>query len=237
MMPGETPPSANLGAVTVGQAPRPDLAPLFQAVTPQGARLIERGVLDGLSRAEIERDFAPEPGEPVLISRLTDGTSVVIAKRHAVARVPSLVAELEQAGCGTVLLLCTGHFPGLEKARARVIQPQDLLIPTVKAMAGGRRIGLMVAVEAQLAAVRTKWASLSEGTGAPAPVARAVSPYDATDAEIAAAAAELAREGATLIVGDCIGFGERHRDVARRASGLPVIVSTGLLAKLISELV
>jgi protein AroM len=236
-MQGETPSSAKLGAITVGQAPRPDLAPLLQAATPRGAELIELGVLDGLSRQEIERDFAPEPGEPALISRLVDGSSVIIAKRHAVARVPALVAELEQAGCRMALLLCTGDFPGLEGARARVLQPHDLLIPTVKAMAGGRRVGVMVAVEAQLAAVPTKWASLTEGGDAPPPVARAVSPYDATDEEIASAASELAREGAALLVADCIGFNAHHREVARQASGLPVIVSTVLLSKLISELV
>ncbi|WP_157017147.1 AroM family protein [Mesorhizobium xinjiangense] len=236
-MEGDTLSSGNLGAITVGQAPRPDLAPLFEAATPEGAELIEIGVLDGFSRAEIERDFAPAPGEPALISRLVDGTSVVIAKRHAVARVPALVAQHVQAGCRTVLLLCTGHFPGLENCRARVIQPQDLLIPTIKAMAGGRRIGLMVAVEAQLASVPKKWASLTDGTTAPPPLARVISPYDATDAELAFAARELAGEGAALLVADCIGFNTHHRNVARRATGLPVVVSTDLLVKLISELV
>ena len=236
-MGGDIRTSGHLGAITVGQAPRQDLAPLLQAVAPADGRVIEVGVLDGLSRAEIERDYAPEPGEPALISRLVDGTSVVIAKRHAVARVPSLIAELEQAGCGTVLLLCMGHFLGLEQARANVIQPQDLLVPTVKAMAGGRRIGLMVPVEAQLATSPKKWAGPTDGADTPPPLARAVSPYDATDEEVAAAATDLAREGAQLLVGDCIGYGARHREVARRATGLPVIVSTGLLAKLIAELV
>jgi protein AroM len=236
-MSGDTHTPRNIGAITVGQAPRPDLAPLLQAVAPVDGKVIEVGVLDGLSRAEIERDYAAEPGEPVLISRMVDGTSVVIAKRHAVARVPSLVTELEQAGCRTVLLLCTGHFPGIEQARANVIQPQDLLVPTVKAMARGRQIGLMVPVEAQLETSPKKWVSLADGTAASPPAARAVSPYDATDEEITAAAAELAGQGAKLLVGDCIGYTQHHREVARHATGLPVIVSTGLLAKLISELV
>lgn len=229
-------PLRKLGAITVGQSPRPDLVPLFQAALPEGAELVECGVLDGLDRATIERDYAPEPGGAVLISRLVDGSSVVISKARAEVRVAELVADLDRAGCRLILLLCTGAFRGLDGTGAQVLQPQALLMPTIRALVMGRRAGFMVPTEPQVAAVPQKWACLAED-GALPPLAVALSPYDADDAEVAAAAASLAEAGAEILIGDCIGFGEHHRAVARKASGLPVIVSTGLLSKLVSELV
>lgn len=226
-----------LGAITVGQSPRPDLTPLFAAALPPGAELIERGVLDGLSRKEITRDYGPEPEGNVLISRLVDGSSVVISKARAEARVIELVRELEAEGCRLILLLCTGVFRGLDEGSAQVLQPQALLMPTIKALVMGRRAGFLVPTDRQVEVVPTKWACLSNAPDAPPPLAHALSPYDADDVEIAAAARALADAGAEILVGDCIGFVERHRKIAREASGLPVIVSTGLLSKLVAELV
>ena len=44
-----------LGIVTIGQAPRDDIASLFAAHAPAGTRVILRGALDGLSDAEVDR--------------------------------------------------------------------------------------------------------------------------------------------------------------------------------------
>lgn len=232
-----TPSAYRLGVITVGQSPRPDLVPLFEAALPEGAELVECGVLDGLDRDEIARDYSPEPDGAVLISRLVNGSSVIISKARAEARVAELVKDLDHKGCGMILLLCTGVFRGLECSRARVLQPQELLMPTIKALVTGRHAGFLVPTEAQAAKVPEKWACLAEAENSAPPLARALSPYDADDAEIAEAARALVDAGAEVLVGDCIGFGEHHRRIARKAAGVPVIVSTGLLSKLVSELV
>ncbi len=41
--------SRTLGIVTIGQAPRDDIADLFAAHAPAGTKVILRGALDGLS--------------------------------------------------------------------------------------------------------------------------------------------------------------------------------------------
>jgi len=46
-----------LGIVTIGQAPRDDIADLFAAHAPAGTKVILRGALDGLSDSEVD-----EPG-------------------------------------------------------------------------------------------------------------------------------------------------------------------------------
>ena len=52
----------------------------------------------------------------------------------------------------------------------------------------------------------------------------------------AAAAADIARRGARALLLDCMGFVEHHRAAAARASRSPVILSNGLVAKLVSEI-
>ena len=73
-----------IGAITVGQAPRvdvtADILPLLG-----GCHLLERGGLDGLTRQQIAA-FAPEQGDYVLVSRLTDGSSVTFAEKYVLPR-------------------------------------------------------------------------------------------------------------------------------------------------------
>ena len=44
-----------LGTLTIGEAPRPDVVPILDRHVPAEIRRIHRGVLDGLSRAEIDQ--------------------------------------------------------------------------------------------------------------------------------------------------------------------------------------
>ena len=45
--------------LTIGQAPRPDLAPVFNAIAPAGTEVVHAGCLDGLTKAEVDEQFAP----------------------------------------------------------------------------------------------------------------------------------------------------------------------------------
>ena len=58
-----------LGIVTVGQAPRDDIAALFAAHAPAGTKVVLRGALDGLSDDEVDR-LQPENGADTLYTRL-----------------------------------------------------------------------------------------------------------------------------------------------------------------------
>ena len=58
-----------LGTLTIGQAPRPDVVPIIDRHVPAEIRRIHRGVLDDLSRGEIDRHYRPEPGEPPITAQ------------------------------------------------------------------------------------------------------------------------------------------------------------------------
>jgi protein AroM len=48
--------------------------PIIDRYIPAEVRRIHIGVLDGLSRGEINRRYRPAPEEPVLVTRLLNGT-------------------------------------------------------------------------------------------------------------------------------------------------------------------
>ena len=221
---------SKLGTLTIGQAPRADITPILDDVLD--ARLPRRhaGVLDGLSRAEIERGFAAEAGKPVLITKLLDGSAVIIDRARTEKAAQSKLAMLEAEGCTTILMLCTGHFESLRTQTARLIEPDRILPPTVAALVQGAQLGIIVPLAEQIASEAGKWAPLGR-----APLYAAASPYNGGGASVSEAARDLAARGAQTLLMDCMGFVERHRREAREA-GLPVILSNSLIAKLVSEI-
>ena len=68
---------AKLGIVTIGQAPRDDIAALFAAQAPAGTEVVLRGALDGLSYAEVDT-LQPENGADTLYTRLRGGREVPV---------------------------------------------------------------------------------------------------------------------------------------------------------------
>lgn len=83
----------------------------------------------------------------------------------------------------------------------------------------------------QVASEAHKWRALQH-----APLCAVASPYADGSESLAEAARELKRQGADLLVLDCMGFVERHRTAAAAASGLPVMLSNAVIARLTAEL-
>ena len=67
--------TGTLGTLTIGQAPRPDVVPIIDRHVPERVRRIHRGVLDGLSAAEIAARHLAEPGEAARSPGLRTGAS------------------------------------------------------------------------------------------------------------------------------------------------------------------
>lgn len=220
-----------LATLTIGQAPRQDVIPIIDRHVPAAVRRLHRGVLDGLSRGEIERRYRPEPGEPALITRLQDGTSVELSRRRMRDGVAAALAALEDAGSDVILLLCTGTFDGLECRRAWLVEPDHIIPGMLAGLVERRQLGILVPIKGQIESERDKWHRLARP-----PLFAAASPYDdATDRVIEAGDA-LKAEGAEAVLLDCIGFTERHRAALRRL-GLPVILSNAVVAKAVGELI
>src|SRR6185437_12553493 len=81
-----------VGLITIGQSPREDIvASMFDRSASFAC--IEHGALDDLNQAQIEQ-LAPQDDELPLVSRLRDGTEVLIAKERII---PLLQRAVERA--------------------------------------------------------------------------------------------------------------------------------------------
>lgn len=217
---------AKLGTITIGQAPRPDVTPILARHVPAGVETLHVGVLDRLSDADIAAQFAPRANQSRMVTRLADGRGVEVDAAAIEAGVQRRLIELEDAGCTVIVVLCTGVFRGLRTRRAWLVEPDRILPALVGGLVGPRKVGMVSPLPMPADAARRKWAALQ----VPPRVAVA-SPYAGGDEAVMSAARDLQRDGADLLLLDCIGYTDRHRAVAAEASGLPVLLSNDLVAR------
>jgi len=219
-----------LGTLTIGQAPRSDVVPIIDRHVPAAVRRIHRGVLDGLSRAEIAARYTPETGEAALITRLHDGTAIELSRSRMRDGVQAALTMLEGEGCDVILLLCTGTFTGLECRKAWLVEPDHIIPGVVAGLVERRQLGIVVPIVGQIASEREKWRPLAR-----VPLFAAASPYGADDGALIDAGRTLQSQGGEALLLDCIGFTERHRGLLAPL-GLPVILSNAVVAKAVGEL-
>lgn len=133
----------NIGLITIGQAPRQDVAPIIEKYLEGKAGLVQSGVLDGFTAEQVREFYSPGPGEYVLTTRMADGSAAVISRERIQSVLQGKIDAMEAAGIRTILLACTGVFPGLHTSAAHLIEPDRIIPPVVQAMLDGRRLGLI----------------------------------------------------------------------------------------------
>lgn len=102
----------------------------------------------------------------------------------------------------------------------------------ISAIVGEHRVGIVVPVAEQVGQQARKWRQL-----ATPPSYAVASPYLADDAALEQAACALLRQGAEVVVLDCIGYHQRHRAFLQARLSVPVLLSNVLVAKLAAELI
>lgn len=214
-----------LGAVTIGQSPRPDVLGPMAEVWGGALEVRERGALDGLSEGEIASLQPGEDGE-ALVTRLSDGREVVIDHHRTGELVARAAGHLAGEGCATVLVLCTGEFD-FRISGVRLVFPRRVLSGLVRALHGEGSLGVMVPHPSQERTVGGTWKR--EGLQV---VTATASPYAFADDEelFARRADSLRRAGAGMIVMDCMGYTPEMRRAVVDAAGLPVVLASSAAA-------
>ncbi|MDY3868136.1 MAG: AroM family protein [Pyramidobacter sp.] len=218
-----------VGTVTIGQAPRADITPDLQYILGKDIELVEAGALDGLTRQQISA-MAPHAGDYVLVTRLTDGTSVQICERTVTPLVQQKIQEHFAAGISAVLLLCTGEFPEFP-TEGLLLRPQKILFNMVKAVAQGARLGIFMPSADQLQQSQRRWSQISDTT-----LSIGASPYVTPEESISKAAEQFAAWGADVLVMDCMGYSLKMKEQARAITGKPVILARSCAARILAEL-
>jgi protein AroM len=225
--------SRTLGIVTVGQAPRDDIASLFAAHAPAGTKVILRGALDGLSDAEVDA-LRPENGADTLYTRLRGdgkggGRDVKISKKAVIARSPVTLEKLRADGCDVLVYACTGDFPPMP-GDGNVLFPSRLLNGLATGLLPRGRLGLLIPLAEQGEKLASKWARPGLEV-----VAEALAP-SAGATEAAAAASRLAARKPDLVAMDCMSYTPTTKDWVKGPLGVPALLAITATGRVLREM-
>lgn len=218
-----------IAAITVGQSPRTDMVSDIAPLLP-GVEILQFGALDGLTPAEIRREFGPDPGEAPVTTKLADGTPVEFSDRKILGRLQDCITRAEAAGASAILMLCTGAFPAF-RSQIPVLQPTALVRAFVTGTLRGRRLGVLSPAAGKMQAAHIFWHD--EGAGLIA--CAAALPYGDMDT-VLAAAESLKAQGAAVILLDCMGFSRAQKRLVAEATGLEVILPRTVSARALAEI-
>jgi protein AroM len=213
-----------LGLVTIGQSPRDDIRPTYEAVLGFPVPIVEAGALDGLSAATIGA-LAPQDDDIPLVT-LADGHEVRVGKRAVTPLVQRAINATVAHGAQVVVLLCTGHFEGLH-APVPLIEPDRVLDGFMRALQPDGRLGVIMPDAGQEGMMRAKW----RGYDLSLAVASPYQPPSTWDAIIADFAAQDVRG----IVLDCMGFGPDAKAYVAERAGVPVLCAQTATAHLVRD--
>lgn len=218
---------SSVGVLTIGQSPRTDVTPSLQNILGDVA-IKESGALDRLSEENLHQVVPDEKTTTMYISRLRNGKSVKINKEKLLPLLQEELTELEEE-VDVTIMLCTGDFPDL-KSKKPILFPDKVLIHTVQAVLYKGTLGLIIPLEEQRNSLTEKW----QGFEGEIRVSVA-NPYE--NSNIKKAAKYLEKQGVDLIVLDCMGYNESHKQEVREVFDGPVILPRTLVARIAAEYV
>ncbi|MCR4440338.1 MAG: AroM family protein [bacterium] len=219
-----------IGAITIGQSPRPDI--FGELLTPelQAVEFVEAGALDQLAPQHIAA-LAPRPGEPALVTRLRDGSAVRVSTAGIAPLLDDCVRRVEQAGVAASVLLCTADFELLRSERT-LFRPAQLLRAAASALLTRGTLAVVVPEESQVADASQGW----HGPGRQLVVAT-LPPYDPSPAQLCCLVEQLRRDDLALVVLNCMGYGRATQQQLARALHVPVLSPRLVLAAVLSAFV
>jgi protein AroM len=218
-----------VGTLTIGQSPRIDVIPAIRNVLGPDVEIVEKGALDGLSLKEV-REFRPRPNEYVLVTRMRDGTEVLVAEERIVERMKQCIFEFQTEPVEVIILLCTGEFPEIESGKI-LLRPDRIMLNVVKSLLDTGKLGVVVPSPDQIPIFKRKWEEANREV-----VVDAVSPYTGSSEELREKANKIKTSDVDLVVLDCIGFNQEIQALFRETTGKPVLLPTTLVARIAGEM-
>lgn len=184
------------------------------------------GALDGIERERIG-ELRPSDEEERLVSRLADGTEVLLRSDWVHDRIGALVAKLDEEDFDLLALLCTGRFDGLS-SRHLLIGAGPVVDHSIAALAErARTVGVVLPDAHQKEGFRCEPAKDRHF------VLSHASPYEGDRWDEAASEVE----GADLIVLHCMGYTEAMRQRLAERTGKPVLLARRMLASAVAQCV
>ena len=205
--------SASLAILTIGIVPMQEVLPLLTEYIDED-NISHHSLLGKLSREEVMAEYAPEAGEDTILTLLNDNHLAHVSRRKVERDLQGVVEVLDNQGYDVIILMRTANISSMTARNTIFLEPSRRLPPLVSSI-----------VQAQ------KWQILQKP-----PVFSLGNPIHDSEQKIIDAGKELLAKGADVIMLDCLGFNQRHRDLLQKQLDVPVLLSNVLIARLAAEL-
>ena len=221
---------ATLAILTIGVVPVSEVLPLLtEHVSEQ--QITHLSLLGKMSREEVMEDYAVEAGEDPLATLLSDGKLAHVSRQKIERSLQGVIEVLDNQGYDVILLMSTAPIKGLTARNAILLEPMRIIPPLVASIVDGHQVGVIVPIEELMDNQEAKWHVLEK-----VPLYALANPFWDSEAKLIAAGEELLERGADVLILDCLGFHQHHRDLLQKALDVPVLLSNVLMARLASEL-
>lgn len=220
---------ATLAILTIGVVPVSEVLPLLtEHVSEQ--QITHLSLLGKMSREEVMEDYAVEAGR-ILATLLSDGKLAHVSRQKIERSLQGVIEVLDNQGYDVILLMSTAPIKGLTARNAILLEPMRIIPPLVASIVDGHQVGVIVPIEELMDNQEAKWHVLEK-----VPLYALANPFWDSEAKLIAAGKELLERGADVLILDCLGFHQHHRDLLQKALDVPVLLSNVLMARLASEL-
>ncbi|MBS6737977.1 AroM family protein [Phytobacter diazotrophicus] len=222
--------SSTMAILTVGVVPVQTILPLLtEHISEQ--QITHFSLLGKMDPQDVLTDYKVDPGETPLPTRLCDGSIVMVSREKVERDLQSVIEVMDNQGYDVILLMSTADIRGLNARNAILIEPQRIIPPLVASIVDGHQVGVIVPIPELMEPQQRKWSVLEK-----TPFYTLAHPYEATEYQLVSAGKELIEQGADVLMLDCLGFHQWHRDLLQKSLDVPVLLSNVLVARLASEL-
>ncbi|ANA20092.1 AroM protein [Salmonella enterica subsp. diarizonae] len=222
--------SASLAILTIGVVPMSEVLPLLTEYIDE-QHITHHSLLGKMSREDVMADYAVEPGDDPLLTLLNDNQIAHVSRQKVERDLQSVVEVLDNQGYDVIILMSTAAIKSMAARNSILLEPLRIIPPLVASIVDGHQVGVIVPVAELLAAQEKKWQVLQMP-----PVYSLANPVHGSEQQLINAGQALLDQGADVIMLDCLGFHQRHRDILQQALDVPVLLSNVLIARLASEL-
>ncbi|EBX6499326.1 AroM family protein [Salmonella enterica subsp. enterica serovar Infantis] len=222
--------SASLAILTIGVVPMSEVLPLLTEYIDE-QHITHHSLLGKMSREDVMADYAVEPGDDPLLTLLNDNQIAHVSRQKVERDLQSVVEVLDNQGYDVIILMSTAAIKSMAARNSILLEPLRIIPPLVASIVDGHQVGVIVPVAELLAAQEKKWQVLQMP-----PVYSLANPVHGSEQQLIDAGQAPLDQGADVIMLDCLGFHQRHRDILQQALDVPVLLSNVLIARLASEL-
>ncbi|ELD7248071.1 AroM family protein, partial [Salmonella enterica] len=220
----------SLAILTIGVVPMSEVLPLLTEYIDE-QHITHHSLLGKMSREDVMADYAVEPGDDPLLTLLNDNQIAHVSRQKVERDLQSVVEVLDNQGYDVIILMSTAAIKSMAARNSILLEPLRIIPPLVASIVDGHQVGVIVPVAELLAAQEKKWQVLQMP-----PVYSLANPVHGSEQQLIDAGQALLDQGADVIMLDCLGFHQRHRDILQQALDVPVLLSNVLIARLASEL-